>query len=94
MRLMIDFLNKFFNDYMMIFLWSLPAILALIYWFRSDGRINQLFVLICVPLLLYFIWATTGLWSHHEVATAFNRSAQAVFLAVLVIIIIGINEYQ
>ena len=84
----IKLLNYILSDHFMIFVWLIP--LSIVIW--QAGKIKDrdvaLATMIFFPLMLYFVWASTDVWQKHEVATAFNRSAQLVSAIFATIVLI------
>jgi hypothetical protein len=91
---MITFLNNVLNSYTMLLVWFVPF-LAAVMAARKRGKPRfYLLAVFCVPFLIYFTWASTGLWSTHLVALAFNRSAQVTGVIVLLIFMAGLYEHK
>jgi hypothetical protein len=78
----------------MFIMWLILFELALLRAYKSKDWRLVLLALVCVPFLIYFTWAMTGLWSTHIVALAFNRTAQLSSMFVLVLLIFGISTYE
>lgn len=72
----IVFLNWLLVDYVMLGVWSVAFVATLGLAFETRIRWLYLVAFACAPMILYFFWAWSGIWSYHETALAFNRTAQ------------------
>ena len=79
----IDALNWVLEDYTMIAVWGILFIVAVHVAAKTGQKYRYMLALAAIPPMVYFIWARTGLWSSHEYATAFNRSAQVTTVLIL-----------
>lgn len=82
MESVIAFLNWALEDCTMLIVWSAVFLFALVIAVKCQKRSCYLFAIGCVPMMIYFLWAWSGYWSTHEVATAFNRTAQLTSIAI------------
>lgn len=82
--LVIEFLNWLFSDLFMLAAWGLVAAWGVVVTRKSNYPKAILIPLACIPPMIYYLWALTGLWSSHEVATAFNRGAD--FSSIIIIL--------
>ena len=78
---MILFLNAVWSNFVMLLLWLLFFVITFAWARRNGGRRYYLVPLGTTLMMFYFLWAMSDLWSTHEVATAFNRTAQALMIA-------------
>lgn len=90
---MIDFLHDTLsNNYLMFALWLIPLFYAVFIAKRRGLNWILLLAIFTIPFLMYFIWAISDIWSTHEAALAFNRSAQIVAIIILVLFLAGLYE--
>lgn len=84
--------NSVLPTWVMILAWIVPFTLATIGFTRTSNWRLLLVSIVCVPFIIYFIWAASGIWSDHLVALAFNRSAQIVSIVVIILLISTFRE--
>lgn len=89
----IEFLHGILTSYLMFFMWLVPFVLALVCALKNGSWLLGLVAIVCIPFLIYFAWAMTGLWSTHIVALAFNRTAQLASIFIIVLLVISLSGY-
>ena len=90
----VTFLHDHLTSWLMLVIWCIPFVTAVACaWRGKDWRL-VIVALICVPFLIYFMWAVTGLWSKHIVALAFNRLLQIFAAFTIVLLVIGLARYD
>lgn len=92
--IVVEFLVDFYSNPCMFFLWAVPFGISIYAAVKTHRLRFILLALVCVPFMFYFFWAYTDIWSKHEVALVFNRSAQIVSAIILSIIVVGLYEHS
>ena len=90
----IELFVDFYSNPCMFFLWMGPFLISIYAAWRTRSYRFVLIALACVPFLFYFFWAYTDIWSRHEVALVFNRSAQIISAIILSILTVGLYEHH
>ncbi len=80
------------NSWLMLAAWSIPFSMGICMGLRKKMKLFYLVALFCLPFVFYYLWAVSGIWSSHEVALTFNRTAQLASVFVLVLFIRGLYE--
>ena len=90
----IENLAGFYSNPCMFFLWMVPFGIAIYAAIKTHSYRFVLLALACVPFMFYFFWAYTDIWSKHEIALVFNRTAQIVAAIILSILTVGLYEHH
>ena len=92
--IVIEFLHGALNSYFMLVMWLIPLIYAVMIARKRRVKWVLFLAMVCIPFIMYYVWAITDIWSTHESAVVFNRSAQLLSMGILVLFLAGLYEHR